>query len=219
MARLIHSGPADLLRRQLFPTGFAGEVMLLILETWEGFSIHHEVSKETRITAVFRAALIEAYKAAGRSWFITLEDPITEPDFGTEVGRNDLRFYPPNHHGQTLFFTVECKRLRVTTQSGFKHLADKYAADGIRRFVDGQYSAGLPCGGMVGYVMDNNLNEAFASLRNEIWSKRRALKISSNDPFRGPLATLPAHEWSADTFHNRADGEFALHHALLGVTR
>jgi hypothetical protein len=219
MARLNGSGSTSLLRRELFPRGFAGEVMLLILETWKVFSIRHEVSLETRITAVFRDALIDAYTVSGRTWFITLEDPVTEPDFGTELGRNDLRFYPPNHHRQTVFFTVECKRLRVTTRSGFKPLADKYAAEGIRRFVDGQYSAGLPCGGIVGYVMDNNLNEAFASIRNEISSTRRALRVISKNPFCGPSATLPHHEWSADTFHKRADGEFALHHALLGVTR
>jgi hypothetical protein len=70
------------------------------------------------------------------------------------LGRNDLRFYPPNHQGQTIFFTVECKRLRVTTKSHFTHLANKYVEEGIQRFVDGRYSAGLPCGGMVGYVMD-----------------------------------------------------------------
>lgn len=217
MARLIHSGSANLLRRKLFPMGFAGEVMLLILETWHDFSLHHDVLHEPRITAVFRLALIEAYRNAGRSWFITLEDPITEPDFGTELGRNDLRFYPPNHHGQTVFFTVECKRLHVKTASGFKHLADKYVDDGIVRFVKGQYSAGLPCGGMVGYVMDNEASKALISIRSEIESKRVALKMARKQKFCNPSTKLPAYEWSADTLHDREDGVFALHHVLLGV--
>jgi len=218
MARLNHSGSTNPLRRELFPIGFAGEVMLHILETWNDFSLHHQVRLETRITAVFRDALIKAYVAAGRSWFITLEDPITEPDFGTEMGRNDLRFYPPNHHGQTIYFTLECKRLRVTTKSGLKHLADKYADEGIQRFVDGRYSAGLPCGGMVGYVMDNETSQAFASVQTEIENKRAVLKIPTKNCIRVPSAVLPDHQWSADTFHKRADGEFALHHALVGVT-
>jgi hypothetical protein len=218
MARLKHSGSTRSLRRQLFPRGFAGEVMVLISETWHDFCLNTKVYHETPITAVFRQALIEAYRTAGRSWFISLEDPITEPHFGTELGRNDLRFYPLNHCGQTVFFTVECKRLRVKTSSRLKSLAGTYVNDGMLRFVNGQYSAGLPCGGMIGYVMDNNLKEAFASVRKEIESKRDRLKISSKDALRTPSATLPDHEWSADTFHKRAEGVFALHHALLGVT-
>lgn len=219
MGRLGHLGSSNPLRRKLFPRGFAGEVMVHVLETWDDFSLHHQVRHETRITAVFRDALISAYVAAGRSWFITLEDPITEPDFGTELGRNDLRFYPPNHCGQTIYFTLECKRLRVPTPSGIRHLADKYADEGIQRFVDGRYSAGLPCGGMVGYVLDNNTQEAFASVRSQIEAKCASLKMLPRNGIRVPSAVLPDYEWSADTLHERADGEFAVHHVLVGVTR
>jgi len=218
MARLGHSGSSHRLRLALFPIGFAGEVMVHILETWHDLSLHHRVRHETAITAVFRAALISAYVAAGRSWFITLEDPTTDPTFGTELGRNDLRFYPQNHQGQTVFFTVECKRLRVLTESGLRHLADKYAEEGIQRFVDGLYSAGLPCGGMVGYVMDNQTSQAFTSVQSEITSKRSSLKLPARNGLRTPSAVLPQYEWSADTLHNRTDGKFLVHHVLLGVT-
>jgi hypothetical protein len=219
MARLGHSGSTRRLRFALFPLGFAGEVMFLIVQTWHDFSLHHRVRCETAITAVFRQALIDAYVAAGRSWFISLEDPTTDPDFGTELGRNDLRFYPPNHHGQSVFFTVECKRLRVPAQSGLRHLADKYAEEGIQRFVDGKYSAGLPCGGMVGYVMDNQTALAFASVQSEIVSRRASLKLPARRGIRAPSAVLPRYEWSADTLHNRTGGEFLVHHVLLGVKR
>jgi hypothetical protein len=220
MARLSHSGSTSSLKRTLFPIGFAGEVMLLILGTWRNCSPHHQVRQETRITAVFRDALIKAYVAAGRSWFIVLEDPVTEPDYGTELGRNDLRFYPLNHHhGQTIFFTVECKRLRVTTKSGLRHLADKYAEEGVQRFVDGRYSAGLPCGGMVGYVMDDETSQAFASVQLEIKNRQAALRIPARNGIRTPSAVLADYEWSADTVHNRTDGEFVVHHALVGVAK
>ncbi len=133
MERLTSTGSSAELKRELFPAGFAGEVMGLILDVWMQFSRNRKVQLEPRITAVFRDALIEAYVAAERGWFITLEDPITDPTFGTELGRNDLRIYPQNHQGQTIFFVVECKRLRMTTESGFKHLADKYVEEGVRR--------------------------------------------------------------------------------------
>lgn len=217
MAQLGHSGSTRNLRLALFPIGFAGEVMLHMLETWRTLCLERDVTKEEAITAVFRNALIEAYVAAGRSWFITLEDPITDPDFGTELGRNDLRFYPPNHYGQTIFFTVECKRLRVANESGLRHLIDKYADEGVQRFVDGKYSNGLPCGGMVGYVMDNQTALAFASIQEEILKKRSALRLPTQDGIRIPSAVLPDYGWSADTLHERTDCRFLLHHVLLGV--
>jgi hypothetical protein len=192
--------------------------MRLVVETWRSFSPHHSVRHETAITAVFRAALIDAYVAADRSWFVALEDPITDATFGTELGRNDLRFYPQNHYGQTVFFTVECKRLRVPRKSGIAHLADKYVEEGILRFVDGKYSSGLPFGGMVGYVMDNKVSEAFGTVQKAIQAGRRKLKIPPKG-IRSPSDVLPAYEWSADTQHKRPSGTIKLHHALLGVLK
>lgn len=218
MARLSSSGSASLLRRKLFPTGFSGEVMLHIVETWRTLLLNQQIKHETRITAVFRDALIKAYVAAGRSWFIALEDPITDPEFGTELGRNDLRFYPQNHYGQTVFFTVECKRLRVSTGTGISQLADKYVEEGVQRFVDGRYSSGLPCGGMVGYVMDNEMSKAFAAVQAAIKSKRKKVRLRARS-LRSPSVVLPKYQWSADTGHTTKDGDFAVHHALLGVTQ
>ncbi len=217
MGRLTSTGSSSVLRRDLFPTGFAGEVMALILSTWQEFSPNLQVWLERRITALLRDALIEAYDAAGRSWFIDLEAPVTDPTFGTELGRNDLRFYPPRHHGQTVFFTVECKRLRVTTDSGFNHLADKYVEEGMVRFVEGKYSCGLSCGGMLGYVMDNRLDDAFAKVQQEIGARRANLKTTGRQFLRIPSWTLPSYRWSADTFHQRTDGKLCIHHLLVGV--
>lgn len=218
MGRMNSGGSSSHLRRELFPQGFACEVMVLVLKTWQKFTLRRQVRLETRLTALFRDALIDAYVTAGRSWFISLEDPITDPEFGTEMGRNDLRFYPPQHYGQTIFFTLECKRLRVTTESGFKHLADEYVEEGLQRFVDGKYSANLPCGGMLGYVMDNRIEEAVGYVQNEIVKRHSALKIKKKDSFRSPSSTL-SHRWSLDTFHRCPDGEITIHHLFVGVVR
>jgi hypothetical protein len=219
VGRLNANGSSSALRRKLFPKGFAGEVMRLILETWQGFSLHRRVRLEARITAVFRDALIDAYDAAGRSWFIELEGPVTDPTFGTEIGRNDLKFFPPRHHGQRVFFTVECKRLHVTTESGFRHLGDKYVDEGLQRFVDGKYSAGLPQGGMLGYVMDNRLPKAFAKVCDEIAARRKSLCMKGTGSLSYPSSILPTVPQSADTFHQRSDGELTVHHLLVGVAR
>jgi len=218
VARLSSSGSARLLRRELFPLGFSGEVMLHIVETWNTLLLNRQVRHETSITAVFHQALVAAYVAAGRSWFITLEDPVTDPGFGTELGRNDLRIYPQNHYGQTVFFTVECKRLRVSTGAGIRQLADKYVEEGVQRFVDGRYSSGLPCGGMVGYVMDNEMSKAFDAVKTAIRVRRKKVKLRARS-LHAPSAVLPNYEWSADTRHTVKDSDFTVHHALLGVTQ
>jgi hypothetical protein len=217
MGRLRHVSSSLPLKRELFPRGFAGEVMRLIYETWQNFSLNHKVRMETRITAVFCKALIEAYAAAGRSWFIQPEAQITDPTFGTEEGRNDINFFPPKHFGQTIFFTVECKRLHVTRKSGFVHLADAYVKDGMLRFVNGQYSGNLPCGGMVGYVMDNKIAQAFLKVEEAISKHSEELRMAKENPLGKPSATLPEYKFSADTLHKRKGGQFMMHHVLLGV--
>lgn len=237
MGRLGHTGATMDMRRRLFPTGFGAEVMQLVLETWQEFAPHHRVRYEEPITALFRRALIDAYVAAGRNWFVTLEDPVTDPTFGTELGRNDLNFFPPNHRGQTIFFTAECKRLNVTRPPSakatakamrakktlpsptFADLAKEYVTQGMQRFVDELYSKGLPCGGMVGYVMDNDLDTAFRRVRAEIKIRRRVLRIATRHADSTPSAALPAWRHSADTRHRRNDGTILLHHILLGVAR
>jgi hypothetical protein len=218
MARMTSSGSSSELRRELFPAGFAGEVMALILNVWTQFARNPRVRLETRITAVFRESLIGAYEAAGRGWFITLEDPITDSEFGTEEGRNDLRFYPPRHYRQTVYFALECKRLRATWNSGFKHLADRYVDEGLQKYVDGSYSPKLYCAGMLGYVMDNRLDEAMADVRSQIEARRSGLKMSLADSLRSPSSTLPDYRWSADSFHDRVDGMLCIHHLLVAIS-
>jgi hypothetical protein len=142
-----------------------------------------------------------------------LEEPITDTEFGTELGRNDLRFYPQNDRGQTIFFAVECKRLRVTTKSGLHHLANKYVEEGMQKFVDGKYASDLPYGGMLGYVMDNKLDDAFAKVQEEIEAKRSKLKM--NDSLQTPSSMLPDYHWSADTIHQRENDKLCIHHLLV----
>ena len=43
MARLGHSGSSTAMRRELFPRGFAGEVMRIILDTWGTSSVRLKI--------------------------------------------------------------------------------------------------------------------------------------------------------------------------------
>lgn len=204
------------LRQALFPQGFPGEVMTLIAETWQHFSMNRSVRLEERITALFAEALIDAYEHRGWPWTITSEGPITDPEFGTQFGRNDLRFMH-NFTVQRCFFTVECKRLHVRTTGGFKHLADSYVEEGMLRFATGKYGAGRSSGGMVGYVMDNDLEVAHRRVREESLARKAQLCIKRGKAWKSPSSVLANHGHSADSVVVRDGKDFVLHHILLGV--
>lgn len=217
MGRLGHTGTSLAFKRALFEGGFGGQVMQCILAAWQAMTLHRSVRHETCITALLGDALNNAFAADDREWLAIPEAQETDPTFGTQLGRNDIRFLPAPHRHRDVFFTAECKRLHVRTESGFKHLADKYVTDGMQRFVNGEYSKGVPCGGMVGYVMDNDLDTAFRRVRAEIKTRRRVLRISTRQADAIPSTALPGWPHSADTRHRGRHGEILLHHALLGV--
>jgi len=217
MGRLGHVGTSLAFSRNLFKGGFGEQVMQRILDSWQAMTLHRSVRHETCITALLGNELNAAFEADGREWLAIPEAQETDPKFGTQLGRNDIRFLPAPHRHRRVFFTAECKRLHVRTASAFRHLADKYVTDGMQRFVDGEYSKGVPCGGMVGYVMDNRVDTAFHRVRGEIKARRRKLRISTRHSHKTPSVSLPNWRHSLDTWHRRTDGIFLLHHMLLGV--
>lgn len=219
MGRVTGRGSSSALRRALFSGGFAGEVMMLISEMWPTFNMHHEVRLEERITALFHDALVDAYERRNWPWFIMTEVPVTDPTFGTQTGRNDLRFYHRDVPGQRTFFVVECKRLHVRTQSGFRHLVDEYVDEGLKRFVENKYAAEQPCASMVAYVMDNEVEVAMNRVQAEITTKSHQLRIKGKPAFKQPSKLLQNHQQSGDTIHLRKHGSIVVHHLLLGVIR
>ncbi len=216
MGRLTKHGSSSALRRALFPDGFAGEVMNLIHDTWQTFTMHRTVRHEEPITALLADELVNEYEKRGWPWFIIPEVPVTDATFGTQLARTDIRFFHRDFK-QRISFVVECKRLHVRTDSGFKHLADEYVDEGLLRFANSRYAEGLPCGGMVGYVMDNEVDKAFNRVKTEILQKLPALKMKNAQALRHPSLVLKGRPHSADTAHQRKDGNFLVHHLLVGV--
>jgi hypothetical protein len=63
-----------------------------------------------------------------------------------------------------LCLAMECKRLNIPHAT----LAGRYVEEGMMRFVSGQYSPHLPLGGMIGYVMNGDVERAYAAIRGQI---------------------------------------------------
>jgi hypothetical protein len=195
---------------------FAGEVLRLIRNAWEQLQLPSGVNLETRITALFRNELLKCSDPQHIT-FIALEDPITDHGDGKELGRNDLRFYPQGHERQTIFFTVECKRLHTPDAT----LVSEYVKSGMMRFLieenPKQYSRNLPCGAMLGYVLDGDTPRAFASVRAKIAEQKTTLRLSPENGFQTPSRHLRGYTFSADTRHTRENKSFSLHHILLPI--
>ena len=209
-----HSGSARNIASLLFPNGFSGDVMELIIKAWDSLTLPDTVTHETPITSLLRDNLCKINDYNRISW-IGLEDTINDLQYGTELGRNDLRFYPPRHARQSVFFTVECKRLHAPHGS----LINEYIKDGMMRFIENRYSQNLSCGAMIGYVLDGNTDIAFTSLCKNIKKQKDLLKLSQINGITVPSKLLKLNKYSSDTLHLRNAKEFILHHVLLPVIR
>jgi hypothetical protein len=160
-----------------FKEDYLAEIFTAIAIAWANMSSPKRNEIEDRIT--FRLAGWLAndpqfedspYDFVAQYWLLGLR--------GQALGRLDLRI--KHRYSQRDYFAFEAKRLHVTYPSG--KLSTEYATysgeDGMMAFVKGQYCKGLPCAGMLGYVMDNESTRAWTGLRNRIDSKRRQLRLT-----------------------------------------
>ncbi|HEY2364112.1 MAG TPA: hypothetical protein VGK36_23530 [Candidatus Angelobacter sp.] len=141
---------------------------------------------------------------------------------GQRLGRLDLRI--KHRYSQRDYFAFEAKRLHVTYPGG--KLSTEYATysgeDGMMAFLKGQYCKGLPCAGMLGYIMDNESTRAWTGLKNRIDSKRRRLRLSKGSQLeesklsycvsKGKQGTL-----LGETAHGLKSHRLRLFHLLLPV--
>lgn len=68
------------------------------------------------------------------------------------------------------YVAFECKRLNVVYPTGRQSLATDYVNEGLRRYIDEQYSKSLPFACMLGYVMDGDLEYALTKVTKSIKS-------------------------------------------------
>jgi hypothetical protein len=152
-----------------FPDGLVPVIVSLVLDTWRGMPKPARSDRETVIARSLRKALRHA-KNLTHTLPCAIDREVVEDDPQTaeEKGRIDIRFI----HGfdESVYFAFECKRLNVASRSGCASLARKYVVEGMWRFVTSKYAAGLTQGGMIGFVMDGNVNDALAKVDVEVRS-------------------------------------------------
>jgi len=198
----------------LVPDHFMPQIIALVLEGWETFEKPRRDDLEVPITIRFCCSL-RAHKNRSRLPFrIEYESVELELESGTVVGRIDLRFC----HGyrEDVYFAFECKRLNVVDRAGKRRsLAGEYVKEGMMRFVEGKYAAGLDKGGMLGYVMDGARPSAIQAVEDAVARRREQLRLTSADLERSSIRRDDARV--RETRHRLHSGPFVLHHLFLSV--
>jgi hypothetical protein len=111
-----------------------------------------------------------------------------------------------------LCLAIECKRLNVARKNGRRvSLSGEYVRQGMMRFVSGQYSPDLSLGGMIGYVMDGNVEGAYLAIRKQIEIHASELLCDLSQ-----LRELILPEYFS-TEHGRFAVPIELRHLLLSV--
>lgn len=172
--KIIKGDPA--LWSDLFPVGLLPEVLELVVTTWQGFEKPTVSELETQINRRFAQDLRKNQILRRLPFNVEREVPVDDTLFARELGRIDLKFTAGYRHD--VYFGLECKKLNVAFQSGKKTLAREYVVQGMLRYIQGKYAQRLIHGGMVGYVMDGQCDEAAKCVKAVIRRFKRKLKVT-----------------------------------------
>ena len=191
----------------LFPAGFEGEVLHLVIDVWSALELPRNARLEPRITKLLARALRKRFNDEQRDGFVTVEDPDSDED-GKEISRTDIRVFPPKQH--LAAFVLESKRLNTPKSNASVYVG----ASGMMCFITGKYSRGLPCGAMLGYVMDADVPRAHAAVCKAVLEKRTPLRLARDGEYQlSPV--LPGQKMNGETRHILTDGRFTIYHLLL----
>ncbi len=197
---------------ETFDPGQILKVLQLVLDSWRSFKIPLKLL-EVPITRKFCAHLRNNRDKSIHFFRIDWESTELD-DKGQELGRIDLKF--SQGYDEKVCFSIECKRLRVNFDSGFDSLANEYVEDGMYRYFNGQYATGLDKGGMLGYVMDGEVNKAIENVRKAVEGRRLDLHMEQD----GTLCncSILASKQVKETFHNHGpENKFHIYHIFLPV--
>jgi hypothetical protein len=145
-------------------------------------------------------------------FLIDIEIVLPNEDGTLQVGRLDIRFI--YGYLSKVYFALECKRLRVEQPSGFTCLAGEYVTEGVLRYVSGQYAAGQDKGGMLGYVMDGQVDLAIIDVTTAIEKRRSDLGMDPDETL-GPSKCVDSPHVKESWHKCGCQQRFIVHHVFV----
>jgi len=193
-----------------FPASLVPQIIHLVLDSWKGFSTSQ--THEVKMTQEFFVVLERNQESSKLPFLIDIEIILPNKNGTKQRGRLDIRFI--HGHRRKIYFSIECKRLRVNPPSGFKSLAGDYVEEGMYRYFNGQYAQGLDKGGMLGYVMDGNVDKAIKDVKRAIEKCRPKFPLKMDGTIH--CSTSVSSPWVQETLHKYGPkSQFILYHVFL----
>lgn len=196
-----------------FPEPLLPWVFSVILREWPKFPRTSRQPLENRITIPFVGHLQICADTRRLPFIFDFGAKLLDADKDTVIGELDIRVM----HGQRpkVFFAFECKCLNVIRNGRRHSQAGKYiGVDGMGCFLSGRYCGGSDNGGMIGYVMDNNLDSAKLAVNNALKRKVKQLGLQKPEELN-PTPMCPEKSRCAETRHHINQKTFTIYHILL----
>jgi hypothetical protein len=201
-----------------FPENLIPEILKLLVDSWQCLMKHptkrpSPKDLEVPITRIFRETIRKEKNKKEIPVIVQREIPVDDPKSFEELGRIDLIFI--HGHREDVYLAFECKRLNIlNTSKTYANTGGYSGSEGMGRFFTGKYATGLDRGGMIGYVMDGNIESASERIKKSIVSKedlkltKKEIEISCHSP----------EGWNIfESKHKQNSSEFVMYHLLLPV--
>jgi hypothetical protein len=195
------------------------QLLQLVVDSWATLNLPLKNNHEDTVTNALLFQLQFHRTARDLPFYILPQVVELNPANSADVGRLDIAFFPSSVVGspsESIYFCLECKWLNVVKDGKKRPQGSKYVKQGMMRFVTGQYAKAVKHGGMVGYVLDGDIEGAIANVEDNI--QRHCAILCMKDP--GELLTssiLTYVPTARESFHNR-QGEtvpFRAHHLFF----
>jgi hypothetical protein len=191
------------------------DIFQLVVASWQAMPNLAADAREDPTTEVFCRLLRQNRNASALPFRIDTQMVELDPAAGQDQGRLDIAFSPLVNR-EDIYFCLECKRLNVPQNPGVRTYANEYVVFGMVRFVRGQYAAMVKHGGMLGYVLDGNVNRAVQTVTAAIAG--HAADLGMPIPARISVSSIqPTNANMRETQHQRDQklGDFSIHHIFV----
>lgn len=197
----------------VFPADYLPWVFRVVLEEWPRFNRTKRKPIENRITKLFVAHLQTSQEVRKLPFFFDPNLKLVEKDSDVETGELDIRVMAGKR--PRVYFAFECKCLNVIRNGKRNSQSGEYVGTGgMGCFISGQYDGGGDCGGMLGYVMDNDIPFAVNAINKSLAKNACALELKKPHQLL-PCKIYPKNSNCAQTEHKVKRGLLTIYHILL----
>ena len=202
----------DLFVKHLLPS-----VLTLVLDSWNRLDSPAPDEHENQTTIRLYAAMIKGKDRQRHPFLIRPQDMEVDTDLAKITGQKDLVFFPAAND-EDIYFCLEAKRLNALVSGQRKSLAHEYVKEGMQRFVDCKYSRHVHHGGMLGYVLDGEVDRAMTNVGGSIRRHHEALRMEAPGEMR--LSSVrPDDVHARETHHTRRNDPvlFRIQHLFVAA--